>query len=390
MTVPIQLFSNNAKTTLASGITSSQTTITVASGTGALFPNPSSGQAFKVTLVSATSSTVYEICLCTARSSDTLTVVRAQEGTSGTPFSTGDIVGNYDTAGVMTNLVQSQQLQNQYYLFAVASGTANALTATVPSNLTAIPDGMSIVVKSAYANTGSTTLNLTLGSTSTGALPIVTGNNSALSGGEIPSAGYPITLSYSSTYNAWVITDGNVDLSTYAKINSPTFTGTPKVPTASFGDNSTIIASTAWVQNQLANYAPIYNPVLTGTPQAPTASTGTNNTQIATTAFVQNQIANQVIGLGFGGTKWHNVTSSRSYGVQYVNNYSYPIMVASSTNFGGPTAAIQGYVDGLLVAWWQWQFNGSGSIGGAIMIVPPGSTYQLNGNFGVQNWVELY
>ena len=40
--------------------------------------------------------------------------------------------------------------------------------------------------------------------------------------------------------------------------------------------------------------APIDNPVFTGTPEAPTADSGTNTTQIATTAFVQNEIANLV------------------------------------------------------------------------------------------------
>jgi hypothetical protein len=167
---------------------------------------------------------------------------------------------------------------------------------------------MSITVISSAANTGATTLNLTLGSTSTGALPIVTGNNTALIGGEIPSGGYPITLSYSSTFNAWVITDGTINLNSYALINSQTFTGTPKVPTATFNDNSTIIANTSWVQGQLANYAPIYNPALTGTPTAPTASTGDSSTQIATTAFVKNAISNPSI--VFKGYIPYNSTTS--------------------------------------------------------------------------------
>jgi len=385
----IQLYANNAKTTLSAPITATQTSITVAAGTGTLFPNPTSGQSFQVTLVSASSSTVYEICTCTAVSSDTLTIIRGQEGTSGTPFTTGDIVANYDTALVMTNLVQSQQLQNQYYLFATASGTANALTATIPSVLTTIPNGMSIVVVSAYANTGATTLNLTLGSTSTGALPIVTGGNTALIGGEIPSGGYPITLSYSSTFNAWVITDGTINLNSYALINSQTFTGTPKVPTATFNDNSTIIANTSWVQGQLANYAPIYNPTLTGVPAAPTASVDTNTTQIATTAFVKNQITAQVIGLGFGGTTWHNVTSSRSFNTTYTNSYSYPIAV-SATSSPNTGTSISAYVDGVLVSFFNWQFNGYGDHGGAFIIVPPGSIYQLNSPTSVVNWAELY
>lgn len=390
MTVPLQLYANNAKTTLATGITATQTTITVASGTGALFPNPSAGQAFKVTLVSASSSSVYEICLCTARSGDVLTVVRGQEGTSRTPFIANDIVGNFDTAGVMSNLIQSQQLQNQYYLFSVASGTANALTATIPSLLTALTDGMSIIVRASYANTGATTLNLTLGSTSTGAKPIVTGNNVALTAGEIPGAGYPITLSYSSTFDAWVITDGNINLSLYAPLNSPTFTGTPRAPKASFGENSTIIASTSWVQDQLGNYAPIYNPTFTGTPQAPTASNSSNNTQIATTAFVKNALQNQKLGLGITGEVWNNVTGSRGLGGTYTNSFSYPIMVSASNGVNNGPTYIAVYINGSQISNQAYDANGAYGRGTVWFIVPPGATYQVNGSAGVQFWWELY
>ena len=66
--------------------------------------------------------------------------------------------------------------------------------------------------------------------------------------------------------------------------NSPTLTGTPAAPTASTANNSTQLATTAFVQAQKASIA------LTGTPTAPTASTGTNTTQVATTAFTQQEI----------------------------------------------------------------------------------------------------
>ena len=159
----IQLFANNAKTTLASAITSTQTSITVAPGTGAMFPSPSAGQQFKVTFVSAASATVYEICNCTARSGDVLTVQRGQEGTVGQPFLLNDIVGNYDTAAVMADLVQSEQLQQGTYVYTDVGGTANALTATIASNLTIIPDGLNLVLGAAQANTGAASLILTLG-----------------------------------------------------------------------------------------------------------------------------------------------------------------------------------------------------------------------------------
>ncbi|MBQ4523293.1 MAG: hypothetical protein IJA10_10140 [Lachnospiraceae bacterium] len=50
--------------------------------------------------------------------------------------------------------------------------------------------------------------------------------------------------------------------------------------------------STGNIQEQLNNKAPLDSPVLTGTPQAPTAETGNNTTQVATTEFVQNEISN--------------------------------------------------------------------------------------------------
>ena len=50
------------------------------------------------------------------------------------------------------------------------------------------------------------------------------------------------------------------------------------------------------VQNKVINQAlgakaPLASPTFTGTPKAPTAASGTNNTQLATTAFVQQEIA---------------------------------------------------------------------------------------------------
>lgn len=264
----LQLYANNAKTTLAASITSTQTSITVAPGTGSLFPTPVPGTSwFTLTLTSATSSSVYEITYCTSRSGDTLTVLRGQEGTTAQPFNLNDIAGNYDTAYVMENLIQVDQWQDNTYGLATAGGTVNALTATIPSNFTSIPNGMQIILLASGANTGPATLQLTLGSTVTSALPIIKGNNSPLIAGDIPLAGYPLTLIYSSTLSAWVITDIAINLSPYATLLSPAFTGTPTAPTPAINNNSTEIATTAYVQNNLANYAPLFSPNFTGTPE---------------------------------------------------------------------------------------------------------------------------
>lgn len=44
----------------------------------------------------------------------------------------------------------------------------------------------------------------------------------------------------------------------------------------------------------LSSYAQLESPTFTGVPKAPTAATGTNNTQIASTAFVNNAISNNI------------------------------------------------------------------------------------------------
>lgn len=113
------IFTNNAATTLASGITNVATSLTVASGTGALFPNPTGGQYFYLTLQTVAGTTI-EIVKCTARSTDTLTVTRAQDGTTASAFFTGDKV---ELRVVNANLANFATLDT---LLPVASGGTNS------------------------------------------------------------------------------------------------------------------------------------------------------------------------------------------------------------------------------------------------------------------------
>lgn len=86
----LNLFTNNAATTLASNILSGASSLTVAAGTGALFPNPTAGQYFYCTL--ANNAGTVEIVKVTARSTDTFTIVRGQDGTTAVGWSSGDKV----------------------------------------------------------------------------------------------------------------------------------------------------------------------------------------------------------------------------------------------------------------------------------------------------------
>jgi hypothetical protein len=97
-------FTNNATTTLASGINSSVTSLTVATGTGALFPSLSGSDVFYVTLANLTGTV--EIVKVTARSSDTFTIVRGQDNTTAAAWVTGDKVELRPTAGILNTFVQ--------------------------------------------------------------------------------------------------------------------------------------------------------------------------------------------------------------------------------------------------------------------------------------------
>lgn len=119
-----------------------------------------------------------------------------------------------------------------------------------------------------------------------------------------------------------------------APLASPQFTGNPTAPTTATTENSTSLATTAFVKavvaalvngapgtldqlnelaaalgndpnyattitNLLAAKAPLASPSLTGTPTAPTPTVGTNTTQIATAAQIQAEIANKRAWVGY-------------------------------------------------------------------------------------------
>ena len=87
----LNLFTNNASTTLASNVLIGATSLTVAAGTGSLFPALAGSQYFYCTLTNA-AATLVEIVKVTARSTDTFTIVRGQDNTSAQAWTAGDKV----------------------------------------------------------------------------------------------------------------------------------------------------------------------------------------------------------------------------------------------------------------------------------------------------------
>lgn len=100
----LELAANFAQTVLGAPLSSSATTLTLFPGFGALFPSPTAGQFFRLTLTDSATNTYHEIVLCTNRSLDTLTISRAAESTSALNWIAGDIIKNVITNGTLVNL----------------------------------------------------------------------------------------------------------------------------------------------------------------------------------------------------------------------------------------------------------------------------------------------
>lgn len=131
---------NNAKTTITNNpLTSGGTSVTVATGKGALFP--ASGD-FMVTIWDATTypdptdDPNMEICRCTSRSTDTLTVTRAQESTSAVSHASGSAIALLITALIFNeafdqNLLTTSAIQHARIGLGMAADSSILLSSLI-------------------------------------------------------------------------------------------------------------------------------------------------------------------------------------------------------------------------------------------------------------------
>lgn len=151
-------FTNNATATLATSLTTSATSITVTTGQGALFPALSTGDYFYATLTN--SSNNIEIVKVTARSSDTLTATRAQEGTTALTWNSADKIELRVTAADLTNFAQLDSSNTFAGAITAPSLAATTVTATNVSTTNSTATGVATSATFSLTGTGASKLNV--------------------------------------------------------------------------------------------------------------------------------------------------------------------------------------------------------------------------------------
>jgi len=152
------LFVNNATTTLSAGVGDSATSISVTDGS--VFPSLSGSDYFYLTLEVDSDPTLKEIVKCTARSGNTLTITRAQDGTSARTFSTADKAELRLTAAGLNDVATQADTDTTY---SVGDGglTQNNFTDALKTKLdgveaSATADQTAAEIKTAYESNSDT------------------------------------------------------------------------------------------------------------------------------------------------------------------------------------------------------------------------------------------
>lgn len=125
------LLRNNVDSTLATAASSSDLGMTVVNG--GLFPSPTSGEYFYATVTDPAG--LFEVVKVTARAGNSLTVVRAQEGTNPTAFATGSRIELRVTAQTISDAISDSELDTAAYFAAAGSGTSVGLNVGVGKTL---------------------------------------------------------------------------------------------------------------------------------------------------------------------------------------------------------------------------------------------------------------
>lgn len=195
------------------------------------------------------------------------------------------------------------------------------------------------------------------------------------------------------------VTSLQTSLDAKAPLASPALTGAPTAPTQAQGNNSTRLATTAYVdtlgatkaasshahaiadvtslQASLDAKAPLASPALTGTPTAPSAAGYTDSTQIATTAQVFDTVTTVPENAQVGTT--YTLVLGDAGRMVTLNN-------AAAIALTIPTAASVAFPVGTRIDILQFG-AGQVTVGGSVTIRSSGGKLKLSGQYsGATLW----
>jgi hypothetical protein len=275
-------FTNFAATTLASGINNIVTSLTVATGTGTLFPTLAGAQYFYAVLADAATGTTREVIKVTARSTDTFTIVRAQDNTTGQTYITGDKIELRLTAAGIATLATTETAQT---LAGVQTFSSQPIVSTLTASSAVASDASKGLVS--VTNTGSGNNVLATSPTITGAT-LTTSIFNGTVGATTPSTGAFTTLTTTGTINLLTVGRGGGAVSTNTAVGASALAATA---TGAYNSAFGRLALTA-VTSGASNTG-------IGEEALSTISTASDNTAVGASAlYTSNGARNTAVGVG--------------------------------------------------------------------------------------------
>lgn len=380
MTTYTRIFSNNAKTTLTSPITSTDSSLIVSDASK--FPVPGNNQYFLATLDTGLTNEIVEVHGVTG---NTFTgCVRGAESTIAQSFLTGTRIENRVTAGTLSSFARISDIPYDSPSFigvpvvpTAPEGTASEQIANTAFVAGAVADGLSGVsgqFKDAPGLDFTANTTITAGQVDGwgrlhGVGLIVTlpalasvrrGSTFTILGGTYGgtlrgSFSENITDNLSNSANTLhvnigecitVVNNKGVDWSVIVNDKKTAVTQTP-------GDNTTNIATTAFVIGQASSSNPSQaSTAAAGTSTsysradhvhpatAPTAASSDNSTAIATTAFVSGTAKSFTKAQRGAVVALTSSTGSIAVNLSLANNYSHTL--TENTTLAAPSNAVEG------------------------------------------------
>ena len=247
-------FTNNASTTVATGINTSATSLTVASASA--FPQLAGADDYCYLTIQQATGSGREVVKATALSTNTFTIARAQDGTTAGTWSAGDVVELRMTAALLTDVIDAATVEGvkanfQYTptagqtVFSGADNSSNTLVINQSGLVNVYMNGVRLVQGTDYtASAANNTITLTTGATTSDIIDIeVYGNSTsatwasavAITGGAISGtsvAATTLSASGTATLNTFVSNNSTISGGT---INNVAIGGTTQAA-GSFSD----------------------------------------------------------------------------------------------------------------------------------------------------------